>query len=155
EGTRSVLRDAGAPDVQPRVVADPYLGIRPTDRFESAEAGGTVTLDRLDRRASLLNQLDAARRRLGRPGAWASFDRHHALARSVLASGRLRAALDVQREPAALRERYGMTLFGQSCLAARRLLEAGGRFVTVCWDEYGLVNTGWDTHVHMRTRLRD
>jgi uncharacterized protein (DUF1501 family) len=38
---------------------------------------------------------------------------------------------------------------------ARRLLEAGGKFVTVCWDEYGLVNTGWDTHVHMRSRLRD
>ena len=48
-----------------------------------------------------------------------------------------------------------MTLFGQSCLAARRLLEAGGKFVTVCWDEYGLVNTGWDTHIHMRSRLKD
>jgi uncharacterized protein (DUF1501 family) len=48
-----------------------------------------------------------------------------------------------------------MALFGQSCLAARRLLEAGGQFVTVCWDEYGLVNTGWDTHVHMRSRLQD
>ena len=45
-----------------------------------------------------------------------------------------------------------MTLFGQSCLAARRLLEAGGKFVTVCWDEYGLVNTGWDTHVHLASR---
>jgi hypothetical protein len=54
-----------------------------------------------------------------------------------------------------MRERYGMTLFGQSCLAARRLLEAGGRFVTVCWDEYGLVNTGWDTHIHLRSRLKD
>jgi len=45
-----------------------------------------------------------------------------------------------------------MTLFGQSCLAARRLLEVGGKFVTVSWDKYGLVNTGWDTHVHMRSR---
>ena len=48
-----------------------------------------------------------------------------------------------------------MTLFGQSCLAARRLLEAGGKFVTVFWDEYGLVNTGWDTHVHHYPRLKD
>src|SRR5438045_8052610 len=65
----------------------------------------------------------------------------------------LHNALDVQSEPAKDRERYGMALFGQSCLAARRLLEAGGKFVTVCWDEYGLVNTGWDTHVHLRSRL--
>jgi uncharacterized protein (DUF1501 family) len=70
-------------------------------------------------------------------------------------SGKLREALDIQREPMNMRDRYGMTLFGQSCLAARRLLEAGGKFVTVCWDEYALVNTGWDTHVHMRSRLKD
>jgi hypothetical protein len=155
QGTREVLRDAGAPDVQPRMVADPYLGIRPADRFELPVPDDTITLDRLNGRASLLDQLDAARRALDRNSPEASYDRHRALARSVLLSGKLSAALDVQREPAALRGRYGMTLFGQSCLAARRLLEAGGKLVTVCWDEYGLVNTGWDTHVHMRSRLRE
>ena len=62
-----------------------------------------------------------------------------------MASGKLAEALDVQREPAALRERYGMTLFGQSLLAARRLVEAGGRFVTVFWDAYGDATAGWDT----------
>jgi len=36
-----------------------------------------------------------------------------------------------------LREQYGMTLFGQSCLAARRLVEAGCKFVTVFWDGFG------------------
>jgi uncharacterized protein (DUF1501 family) len=72
----------------------------------------------------------------------------------MLTSGKLRDALDIQQESMAVRERYGMNLFGQSCLAARRLLEAGGKFVTVCWDEYGLVNTGWDTHIHMRSRLK-
>jgi hypothetical protein len=154
QGTREVLRDAGAPDVPTRMVADPYLGIRPTDRFELPVSDDTITLDRLNRRTSLLDQLDAARRRADSPPE-ASFDRHRTLARSVLLSGKLAAALDVQREPATLRERYGLTLFGQSCLAARRLLEAGGKLVTVCWDEYGLVNTGWDTHVHMRSRLRD
>ncbi len=153
QGTREVLRDAGAPDVQPRMIADPYLGIRPTDRFEAVLSDDTITLDRLNRRASLLDQFDAARRRLAAGSPEGSFDRHRALALSVLTSGKLSAALDVQREPSRLRERYGMTLFGQSCLAARRLLEAGGQFVTVCWDEYGLVNTGWDTHVHLRSRL--
>jgi hypothetical protein len=155
KGTREVLRNAGAPDVPTKVVADPYLGILPSDRFEAVASDETITFDRLNRRASLLDQLDSARSELGRNGAHHSFDRHRVLARSVLTSGKLRGALDVQREPSGLRERYGMTLFGQSCLAARRLLEAGGTFVTVCWDEYGLVNTGWDTHVHMRSRLRE
>jgi hypothetical protein len=150
KGVREVLRDSGAPNTPTPMVADPYIGIRPTDRFETMNADGTITLDRLNDRTSLLDQLDAARRISD-----ASFERNRALARSVLASGKLRDALDVQSEPAKLRDRYGMTLFGQSCLAARRLLEAGGKFVTVCWDEYGLVNTGWDTHVHMKTRLKD
>lgn len=151
-GTREVLRDSGAPDVPTKVVADPFLGIRPGDRFECGGPDGAAPPDRLAGRAALRDRLDAAGPAAGPQPA---LDRHRAMALSVLSSGKLREALEVQREPAALRERYGMTLFGQSCLAARRLLEAGGTFVTVCWDEYGLVNTGWDTHVHMRTRLRD
>jgi hypothetical protein len=153
KGTREVKRDSGAPNTPTPMVADPYLGIRPTDRFEAGNSDDTLTIDRLNTRASLLDQLDAARRTLDSRDADTPFDRHRQLARSVLTSGKLRDALDVQREPARVRDRYGMTLFGQSCLAARRLLEAGGKFVTVCWDEYGLVNTGWDTHVHMKTRL--
>jgi hypothetical protein len=153
EGTRAVLRDSGAPDVPVMTIADPYLGIRPTDRFEFLPPAEGMTLDRLHARATLVEQLDAARRRFDDHARHQAFDRYRSLAFSVLTSGKLRDALDVQREPAALREQYGMTLFGQSCLAARRLLEAGGRFVTVCWDEYGLVNTGWDTHVHLNSRL--
>ena len=155
KGTREVLRDSGDPKTPTRKVADPYAGILPTDRFESFTPDDTLTLDRLNARASLLDQLDAARRTSDAAAADAPFDRHRALARAVLTSGKLRDALDVQREPAKLRERYGMTLFGQSCLAARRVLEAGGKFATVCWDEYGLVNTGWDTHVHQVPRLKD
>jgi len=155
KGIREVKRDSGAPDVPTPMVADPYLGILPTDRFETVARDDTITLDRLNGRTALLDQLDSARRTLDAKSAGTSFDRHRALARAVLSSGKLRDALDVQREPAKLRTRYGMTLFGQSCLAARRLLEAGGKFVTVCWDEYGLVNTGWDTHVYQVPRLKD
>lgn len=154
KGTRQVKRDSGAPGTPTPMVADPYLGILPTDRFETVAPDDTVTLDRLNGRTSLLDQLDAARRTLDST-AETPFDRHRALARAVLTSGKLRDALDVQRESSKLRDRYGMTLFGQSCLAARRLLEAGGKFVTVCWDEYGLVNTGWDTHVYQVPRLKD
>jgi arylsulfatase A-like enzyme len=48
-----------------------------------------------------------------------------------------------------------MTLFGQATLAARRLVEAGARIVTVFWDEYNLGNSAWDTHVFLVNRMRD
>jgi Protein of unknown function (DUF1501) len=143
-GQRKVPRDSGAGEKPTPMIPDPYVGILPTDRFETSSLPSEITLDRMNERMSLLQQLDTA-----------IPDRHQQLAFSVLTSGKLRTALDIQQEPLALRERYGMTLFGQSCLAARRVLEAGGKFVTVCWDEYGLVNTGWDTHVYMKSRLKD
>jgi hypothetical protein len=155
EGTRAVLRDAGAPDVPVRTIADPYLGIRPTDQFEFLPPAEGITIDRLHARATLVEQLDAARRAIDNRAGHQAFDRNRALAFSVLTTDKLRDALDIQREPSGLRERYGMSLFGQSCLAARRLLEAGGKFVTVSWDEFGLVNTGWDTHVHLISRVGD
>ena len=54
-----------------------------------------------------------------------------------------------------MRDSYGMSLFGQSCLAARRLVEAGSRFVSVFWDEYGLAGSGWDTHWDHYGRMRN
>ncbi len=57
------------------------------------------------------------------------------MAHALLASEKIRRAFDLDRESAATRESYGMTLFGQAALTARRLVEAGGRFVTVFWDE--------------------
>ena len=48
-----------------------------------------------------------------------------------------------------------MTLFGQSCLAARRLIEAGAKFVTVIWDAYGLNAGSWDTHHNHYGRLKE
>jgi arylsulfatase A-like enzyme len=48
-----------------------------------------------------------------------------------------------------------MTLFGQSTLAGRRLLEAGATLVSVFWDEYGPANTAWDTHFNHYERLKD
>src|SRR5439155_10379699 len=104
---------------------------------------------------SLLGQLDHARRRLeGGEGA-RSFDRYQGMAYSLLTSPRLREALDLRREPVAVRESYGMTLFGQAALVARRLVEAGGRFVSVFWDEYGLADSAWDTHYQHYPRMKD
>jgi uncharacterized protein (DUF1501 family) len=74
----------------------------------------------------------------------------------LLTSNAVHQALDIGREPMALRERYGMTLFGQSCLAARRLVEAGTKFVSVFWDGYGqFASCGWDTHSNHYPRLKE
>src|SRR5262245_12021123 len=130
-------------------VAEPYMGITPESRFELATATALpvdVTLDRLDRRRSLLEQFDQQRRRVDTTAAGRSVDHYREMAYSLIGSEKVRTALDIGREPQALRESYGMTLFGQAALAARRLVEAGSRFVTVFWDEYGLAGSGWDTH---------
>jgi uncharacterized protein (DUF1501 family) len=77
------------------------------------------------------------------------------MAYSLINSPTLHTALDVTREPVGLRESYGMTLFGQGALTARRLVEAGCKFVTVVWDEFGLAGSGWDTHWQHYPRMRN
>ena len=91
---------------------------------------------------------------LPRGEAARGIDRYRAMAYSLIGSERVQRALDLGREPRALRESYGMTVFGQAALAARRLVEAGSRFVTVFWDEYGLAGSGWDTHWDHYNRMK-
>jgi hypothetical protein len=137
---------------------EPYVGISADGRFELAtatELPADVTLDRLDRRRSLVEQLDRARRDLDKTQAGRNLDRYREMAYSLIGSEKIRTALDLGREPLRLRESYGMTVFGQAALAARRLIEAGSRFVTVFWDEYGLAGSGWDTHWDHYNRMKN
>ncbi|WP_165065187.1 DUF1501 domain-containing protein [Paludisphaera rhizosphaerae] len=135
---------------------EPYRGVTPESRFQldgvAAKAGPAVTIDRLDRRRSLLEQIEDARRTFS-PGL--EVDRHRDTAYRLLQSKSFREAFDLDQETSDTRAMYGMTLFGQATLTARRLVEAGGRFVTVFWDEYGLAGTGWDTHWDHFPRMRD
>lgn len=138
---------------------DPYAGVTAEGHFSVAEAGAPtpeLTLDRLHRRKDLLEQFDQARRAVDRDPRAQLFDRQQAQAFSLLTSHTLRSALDVSREPQAVRDQYGMTLFGQSCLAARRLVEAGSKFVTVFWDAYKIyAGSSWDTHANHFPRLKE
>jgi hypothetical protein len=155
KATRSVIKTL---QDQRTEVWEPYRGIAPESRFELATATqlpADMTLDRLNRRSSLVEQFDRSRRELDRSTAGRNLDRYREMARTIIGSDKIRMALDLGREPAPLRETYGMTLFGQSCLAARRLVEAGSRFVTVFWDEYGLAGSGWDTHWDHYPRMKD
>jgi hypothetical protein len=155
KATRSVIKTLQEQRID---VRDPYLGITPESRFELATATqlpADITLDRLNHRRGLVEQFDQGRRDLDRSAAGRSMDRYRQMALSLIGSEKIRTALDLNREPLALRETYGMTLFGQSCLAARRLVEAGSRFVTVFWDEYGLAGSGWDTHWDHYPRMKN
>jgi hypothetical protein len=137
---------------------DPYGPLAPDARFglsSDARLHEGLTLDRLNRRRSLLEQVDDARRLADSSAATRTFGGFRERAFSYLTTSALTAALDVSREPAPLRERYGMTLFGQASLVARRLLEAGSQFVTVLWDEFELVNSAWDTHYYHYELMRE
>ncbi|MGV3723615.1 MAG: DUF1501 domain-containing protein, partial [Actinomycetota bacterium] len=101
-----------------------------------------------------IEQFDQQRRMIDETQDVQAWSRSQQLALNLLTSEPLRNAMNVQAEPLSVRERYGMTLFGQSTLAARRLVEAGSRVVTVFWDEYNLGNSAWDTHVFLENRLK-
>lgn len=108
----------------------------------TARAG--ITIDRLKSRRSLLDQFNDGLRQMDRVVANAGLDAFQQRAYSLVTSDKTREALDIRRERAEDRDRYGRHLFGQSCLMARRLVESGVRFVTVhydCVDGYS-----WDSH---------
>ena len=98
------------------------------------------TLDQLENREKLRTGFDRGLAALDQtPGVGDGLDAFHKKALHILRSDRTRAALELDREPEAVRQRYGLTGLGQGALMARRLVEAGVRFVTL-----GL--GGWDTH---------
>jgi hypothetical protein len=138
---------------------DPYGGCTEGGRFRLSSEGRVVDdvpIERVNLRRSLLTQFDRARVRLEEQAPGRAFDKYRQMAFSMIASNRMRTALDIGREPLRVREAYGMTLFGQACLAARRLVEAGSKFVTVFWDGYGqFAGCAWDTHANHYPRLKE
>jgi uncharacterized protein (DUF1501 family) len=117
-----------------------------------------VPLERLSARASLLKDLNARLEAAERGGKLDYFSTLSQTAFSVLSSAKSRAAFKLADEPQAVRDRYGMSQFGQSTLLARRLVEAGVRLVQVNWyraaDEPSDAPV-WDTHVGETPRLKN
>lgn len=146
-------------DGQPNDVYDPFAGVKPEGRFRLSSTGelpAGLTIGQLGARRSLLAQFDRARGWLDDDARVQTFDKYRQMAYSLISTNKVRDALDVAREPAAVRERYGMNLFGLAVLAARRLVEAGGRFVSVFWDPYEpFGGSCWDTHANHFPRLKE
>src|SRR5436190_19443019 len=101
---------------------------------------------RLQRRRELRQVVDEAVNNFeARPSAQVT-DANCASAYRLMTSSRAREAFDLAKEPQKVRERYGMTRFGQSCLLARRLVEAGVRFVTINTFITVFDEISWDIH---------
>lgn len=122
-------------------------GRLPTADSRSFQLLPELNQERLAGRLGLAGQLDRVRRDVDHSGTFDSMDRMTRQALDILLSGRTRDALDVTKEDPKIREQYGPG-WGEQTLMARRLIEAGVRFVTV--------NTGyWDDHGNIKGALDD
>ncbi len=107
-----------------------------------------LTLDRSLRRQDLLQEVDRFSRAVEDGAPSRARDAFYEQAYRLIASPEAKAAFVLDQEPQAVRERYGPGRLGAGCLLARRLVEAGTRFVTV-------VDSGWDTHQQIARELPD
>jgi hypothetical protein len=155
-----VARELGGPADLPPFVAVPntpqrsgYLGVQyaaletttqPTLGMPFAVRGIAldegVTVEQVEDRRKLLKQLDTTFDEVAASSRLVSgLDRFSAQAHDIIRSPKARTAFDTSLEPAPIAERFGASKFGQSCLLATRLIEAGVTFATVSFS-------GWDTH---------
>ncbi len=111
---------------------------------------------RLERRAKLRELINAQMPAVEKAVEKENLDEYYQRAMSLITSGRARDAFDLAREENALRDKYGRNTFGQSCLLARRLIEAGTRVVEVVWPKIANSdNHSWDHHSDLTKRMRD
>jgi hypothetical protein len=121
---------------------------RPGYRVRDLQPPEWLSFDRLEQRRVMQQQLDQFARSLEESDDTRARDRFFDQAHQLIASSAARSAFDLDQEPAQMRQRYGMRRVGSGCLLARRLVEAGSRFVSV-------VDRGWDTHQNIARTLPD
>jgi len=177
---RGVRRD-GVPQyigipTQPFMTQPAYLGLShkafvtgdpSVEKFAvpnlSLAAGTDVS--RLGERGALVQQLDQFKRGLDQSGSLEGTDEFRSAAFTMLTSPAVREAFELERESAEVRDRYGRNLWGQSCLLARRLAEAGTGVITIdalapipgqpvyfSWDDHANAQNGWDLATGMKLR---
>ena len=130
-----------------------------SDKFQLPELSlpSDLSVSRLERRRELQQLVDQQVRLLETSREARGFDEYYERALSMMTSDRVRKAFQLSSEPEEVREKYGRTTYGQSCLLARRLVEAGVKFVSVYFaDGIGgqrIDRGGWDTHGFNDTRM--
>jgi uncharacterized protein (DUF1501 family) len=121
-------------------IVEGAVGRATTLRVRGIQLPTGFTLEELANRDKLLQGFDQTFRSVDKSADLVEgFDAFHKQALEILRSDKTRKAFDLAQEKQDLRTRYGTTPFGQGVLAARRLVEAGVRFVTISLG-------GWDTH---------
>jgi uncharacterized protein (DUF1501 family) len=144
---------------------DPYtlyppgddMDMKKMDRItiDDLQLRGEVSPQRLDRRARLREAIDKGMPALDKATAKYDLDKYYDKALGLVISGRARKAFNLSEETPATREQYGNNTFGQSVLLARRLIEAGTRFVEVNWPKVANSdNHSWDVHVGLTQRMK-
>jgi uncharacterized protein (DUF1501 family) len=110
---------------------------------------------RLERRAKLRDLINAQMPAIEKAVEKENLDEYYQRALNLVISGRARDAFDLSQEPDALRDSYGRNTFGQSCLLARRLIQAGTRVVEVVWPKIANSdNHSWDHHSDLTKRMQ-
>jgi Protein of unknown function (DUF1501) len=126
---------------------------------------GGISINRFDDRRGLLTDFDQMRRDLDSKGALDGVDQLRTAAMSAITGPGMAKAFNLSQEDARLRDKYGRHLWGQSCLLARRLAEAGAAVITIdalapepgkplyfSWDDHANAQPGWDMAKGMRWR---
>ena len=115
-----------------------------------------VSMARLERRAKLRDLINGGMPAIEKAVARYDLDEYYSQALGLVLSGKARDAFDLKLEKDETRDRYGRNTFGQSCLLARRLIEAGTRFVEVNWPKVANSdNHSWDTHTGLAHRIKN
>lgn len=133
-------------------VHDPLLITRdpnkPDFKLPELSLPANISYERLMHRRSIQKIIDSQSRLLSHSAQARGLDAYYEKALAMLDSPKLREAFNLSAESDAVRDSYGRTPYGQSCLLARRLVEAGTKFVTVYFSPNigGDVGSGWDTH---------
>lgn len=111
---------------------------------------------RLKRRAKLRELITEQMPDIDRAVEPLKLDEHYQQALDLVVSGRAREAFNLGAESETMREQYGRTTFGDSCLLARRLVEAGTRVVEVVWPKVANSdNHSWDQHKDLSKRMKN
>ncbi len=144
---------------------DPYYLYPPGDDMKMDKMDGLNVEDlqlrpevfstRLRRRAKLRKTIEDQMPALDKAVEKFNLDNYYDQALNLIVSGKAREAFDLEMEKDSLRDRYGRNTFGQSCLLARRLVEAGTRVVEVVWPKVANSdNHSWDHHKDLSKRMK-
>ena len=121
---------------------DPFDGSAANKLFQ-LPAG--LTMDRMQSRHTLNQQMNGLRADLDASGAMSAMDSFGQKAFDIVAGGRAQEAFDLSKEPQKVRDRYGEHDWAKQALLARRLVERGSSFVTIDLSNHSASGT-WDTH---------